>query len=192
MNKQPIKKLIFALVLFLGASISTGSQAAIVVIDFNAATTGSLLTINYMEDGFTMERLSGHYDINPSGGTGNTTYLGLDIVEGESLSEVRFTGGIFNLTSLDVMYTTFGGEFQTLKSSAGGNMLLTTAGLENFSGTSWSDLTWITLSSNISIAGPGFDTITFDTVVVPIPAAILLFGSGLAGLIGVARKRRVS
>lgn len=190
-----MKNLAYAAVISMlaaGAAYSPASHAATVVIDFDAATSGSLLSANYVEDGITMESLSGHYDINASGGTGNTPYLGLDVAGVETLSKVRFTGGTFNLLSLDVMYAaseTFG-ENQILQSSAGGFMQLNATGVQNFSGPSWSNLTWITLSSDVNIAGPGFDTITLDTVVVPIPAAFLLFGSGLAGLIGIAGKRR--
>ena len=192
MNNKKLVKLIFVTVLLLGAVFPTGPRAATVIIDFDAATPGSLLTGNYLENGFTMERLSGHYDFISSGGTGNTPYLGLDVAGSESLSEVRFTGGLFNLLSLDVMYAASEGlgENQTLKSSAGGLMQLSTTGVHNFSGPSWSNLSWITLSSNVNIAGPGFDTITVATV--PIPAAFLLFGSGLIGLIGMARMRNAT
>jgi hypothetical protein len=188
--KNP-KKLFFLAALSLGAVFSTVLQAATIIIDFDATTASSQLTGNYVEDGFTMESLSGHYDFFPSSGTGNTPYLGLDVIGLETLSKVRFTGGTFDLVSLDVMSTVseINGENQILQSSAGGLMQLNTAGVQNFTGPSWSNLTWITLSSNVNIAGPGFDTITFDTVVVPIPAAMLLFGSGLAGLFGIAGRR---
>jgi hypothetical protein len=189
---KKLKKVFFIITVSVGAIFSAGAGAATVIIDFDAATPGSLLSGNYVEDGFTMESLSGHYDFYASGGTSNSPYLGLDVVEAETLSKVRFTGGTFNLVSLDVMYAASEiiGENQILESSAGGLMQLNTAGVQNFTGSSWSNLTWITLSSNVNIAGPGFDTITFDTVVVPIPAAMLLFGSGLAGLFGIARRRR--
>lgn len=176
------------MVLSAGTVFSTGADASTVIIDFDATTPGSLLTGDYIEDGFTMESLSGHYDFWASGGTDNTPYLGLDITETETLSKVRFTGGIFNLVSLDVMYAASEsfGENQIIKSSAGGLMQLSTAGVQNFSGPDWSNLTWITLSSDVNIAGPGFDTITFA---IPLPATFLLFGSGLIGLLGIASKR---
>jgi hypothetical protein len=37
-----------------------------------------------------------------------------------------------------------------------------------------------------------FDDISADQVVVPVPAAVWLFGSGLIGLVGVARRRKMS
>ena len=36
------------------------------------------------------------------------------------------------------------------------------------------------------------DNVVIDTAVVPIPAAVWLFGSGLLGLIGVARRKRAA
>ena len=35
-----------------------------------------------------------------------------------------------------------------------------------------------------------YDNLNFDRVVVPVPAAVWLFGSGLLGLVGVARRRK--
>jgi hypothetical protein len=35
-----------------------------------------------------------------------------------------------------------------------------------------------------------FDTVSFDVAPVPVPAAVWLFGSGLLGLVGVARRRK--
>ena len=37
--------------------------------------------------------------------------------------------------------------------------------------------------------GIGFDEVRFGTVV-PVPAAVWLFGSGLIGLIGIARRKK--
>ena len=174
------------------------ARAAIVVIDFDSATTGGLLTADYLEDGYKMQSLSGHYDINSAGGTGNTQYLGLDTVVGPS-SVVYFTniaGENFNLLSLDVMYTPDPNfplfEQQTITSSAGGSMSLSAAGIQNFSGPGWTNLAWINISSNVAIitlpVAAGFDTITLQTAV-PLPPALLLFGSGLMGLLGLACRK---
>src|SRR3989344_3001367 len=159
------------------------ARAAIVVIDFDSATTGGLLTADYLEDGYKMQSLSGHYDIVAAGGTGNTQYLGLDTVS-SSVSVVRFTniaGENFDLLSLDVMYTPSPNfEDQIVTSSAGGGMLLSAAGIQYFSGPSWTNLAWINISSNVAIitlpVAAGFDTITLQTAV-PLPPALLLFGS---------------
>jgi len=170
------------------------ARAAIVVIDFDSATTGGLLTADYLEDGYKMQSLSGHYDIVAAGGTGNTQYLGLDTVS-SSVSVVRFTniaGENFDLLSLDVMYTPSPNfEDQIVTSSAGGGMLLSAAGIQYFSGPSWTNLSWIDIRSTVPIVtlpiAAGFDTITLQTV--PLPPALLLFGSGLMGLLGLARRK---
>ena len=93
-------------ILALFALLVAGPAKASVVIDFNNATPGTLLTADYHEDGFTMQTLSGHYDMNPTGGTGNTTWLGIDRIFAAPLSTVRFTsdaGLAFGLLSVDVI-----------------------------------------------------------------------------------------
>ncbi len=190
LNMIKINRLTFIIVLSVGITFASQTRAATVIIDFDDAGEVCCLTGDYLEDGFLMQSLSGHYDIWGSGGTDDTPYLGLDQVDGPS--EVRFTGGIFNLVSLDVMSGADPefGELQTLTSSAGGNIALNTVGIQTFTGPDWSNLTSINLFSNIGIGGPGFDTITFNTV--PIPPALYLFTSGLLGLIGIARKRKAA
>lgn len=164
-------------------------QAATVVIDFDAATPGGLLTADYAEDGFTMKVLSGHYDIWASGGTGGSRYLGLDTLPGAGYSVVELTGGVFDLVSLDVLYAPYAnfGESQTVWSSAGGVAALDAAGTQTFSGAAWSNLSWIRLNIDVEVAGPGFDNITFDTVV-PVPAAGWLC-SGALGVLGFVKRR---
>ncbi len=41
-----------------------------------------------------------------------------------------------------------------------------------------------------NIGSTGIDNINFDQTVIPVPAAVWLFGSGLLGLIGVARRKK--
>ena len=52
-------------------------------------------------------------------------------------------------------------------------------------------LAWLSTAHGkvlLFVQGPGDDS-AFGASVVPVPAAILLFGSGLIGLIGVARRK---
>jgi hypothetical protein len=86
--------------------LSTEAKASVVEIDFNSAAVGGLLTDDYFEDGFRLQYISGHYDIWPDGGTNNTPYLGLDIINQQVVSEVRLhstTGSLFNLISIDTI-----------------------------------------------------------------------------------------
>jgi hypothetical protein len=175
---------------FLAVVSGATAQAATVVMDFNAATGGG--TTPYTEDGFTLTVISGHYDIWPNGGVGNSRYLGIDRLNGVGSSvQIARTSGNFDLMSLWVKYTPFSGfgEYQTIFSSAGGVMSLDTAGVQAFGGTAWQNLSWIRLSTNIEIGGPGYDDITFNTLAaVPIPAAYALFASAL-GCLGLLRRR---
>ena len=45
-------------------------------------------------------------------------------------------------------------------------------------------------STDFNGSGVFYDNLNFDRVVVPVPAAVWLFGSGLLGLVGVARRRK--
>ena len=45
-------------------------------------------------------------------------------------------------------------------------------------------------STNYNGSGVFYDNLNFDRVVVPVPAAVWLFGSGLLGLIGIARRKK--
>ena len=45
-------------------------------------------------------------------------------------------------------------------------------------------------ATNYNGSGVFYDNLNFDRVVVPVPAAVWLFGSGLLGLVGVARRRK--
>ena len=53
----------------------------------------------------------------------------------------------------------------------------------------------VTVDFNVLVLAPAggagyFDTTSFDLAPVPVPAAVWLFGSGLLGLVGVARRRK--
>lgn len=49
---------------------------------------------------------------------------------------------------------------------------------------------FVATSTNYNGSGVFYDNLNFDRVVVPVPAAVWLFGSGLLGLVGVARRRK--
>ena len=179
----------FSVVTFGLCMLVIPAKAANVVIDFDGATPGGVLTADYVEDSFTMTLVSDHYDIWGSGGTGGSQYLGLDALNASAAS-VRFTsGGLFDLLSFESIQWSPGvGEFLTVTSSAGGSVSFDTSATHLFSGTLWSGLSWIDFSSNASIGGPGLDTLSVSTV--PLPATIWLFGSGLVGLIGLSRRKK--
>lgn len=157
------------------------------VIDFNAATANG--SAPYVEDGYTLSLLSGHYDIWPGGFLGNSSaYLGLDVLPGELSSVMELTGGgTFDLLSLMAMFASTE-DVLSVSSSAGGSASLTTAGEHTFTGPAWTNLDWVRLGSSAPIGGPGFDDIVLRTSVVPVPAAAWLFGSALVAA-GLAQRR---
>ena len=64
-----------------------------------------------------------------------------------------------------------------------------------------SDTNTYTIDGAFHVAGAGFTTVAYylhleggisDAAVIPVPAAVWLFGSGLLGLVGVARRRKSS
>jgi len=89
-----------------------------------------------------------------------------------------------------------GGDFIATNEAAA---TLTLTGSDNFilgismdGGTTWSGDTSVTLLGANSYA-VGFingTVLEVDVRVVPVPAAVWLFGSGLLGLVGIARRRR--
>ena len=112
-------------------------------------------------------------------------YSGNAIDPGQLLASGQFTGSTIDVSSLGVMQTA--GEQYTF------NFLLS-------AGTSFSykfgtnpyaggDIKYNLSESSRLISDLKFIT-SVDTTVVPVPAAAWLFGSGLIGLIGVARRKK--
>jgi hypothetical protein len=132
----------------------------------------------YVENGIRMQSTAGHYDILSPGAGGTGAYVNVDIGSLNSdnsngpISTVRFDlfGGSFNLLSLYVVET--GG---TLSSSAGGTMLLSITGPQNFSGPSWTNVAWVDFSSTDGFTG--IDNFQVTAVAEPSVAWLLLIGS---------------
>ena len=168
MNGTRLARLFFVSAVLLGSMAGAEARAQQVTVDFDSAALTSLSSADYLEDGFLMQRLSGHYDIVAPGPNAFTTpFLSLDIRPqvGETVSAVRFSfsGGRFDLRSIDVSDATSPGfGTQEITSSAGGQRYLDFAGTETFSGLPWSDLDWIVLSGSVPILGPGFDNFVFS------------------------------
>jgi len=88
-------------------------------------------------------------------------------IEGIMVNAFSAVTGDFTVASI---------EFQVLKE--GSSLLsITEFGLNPF-------------ASAGSVINPQFSSTTFETTVVPVPAAVWLFGSGLIGLIGFARRKK--
>lgn len=110
--KQTVQTWFGALLVVLFGSLASNAQAAIIVVDFNAAATGSFLSADLVEDGVTMSLVSGHYDIVPLGGD---NYVNIDDATfGPSGVSFSLGGAPFTLVSIDFL---FSGELGTVTGS---------------------------------------------------------------------------
>ena len=179
-------------------ALGVGTTAQAVLIDFDAAGDSSFQTGDYVEDGFRISVLDGHYDTFFTSATGST-YMNIDTVSDFSFgptSTVRLTvdgGGLFNLISLfnvDAL-SGAGGLDGTLTSSNGGSAALTAQGTWNFLGPLWTNVSWIDFSVGPD-EGPslwaGWDDIYVEFSV-PEPGTLALLGIGLFGMGMASRKR---
>lgn len=169
------------------------SNVSATVIDFNSAAESILTSDDYIEDGYQMQSTSGHYDItdsfsgpptSPITSPDATNFLTIDNdIGGPTSVSVRFDnfGGLFDLISLDVLYTDgFGGAQVT--SSGGGLFSLTDLGTVNFAGAAWSDLLWFDLIIDNPSTWLMVDNINLNATDVPLPTTLALFSLGLLGL----------
>lgn len=175
MNKIKIPHILT--LILLGLLKLPYANASTVVIDFNNAPLGSFLDTVYFEDGFKMKVISGHYDIvNEPFSLNGTNFLGLD--EWVKPSVVKFT----HSQSLPFDFLSFEDinlYSLVIESSAGGKLAQGSTGFHSIQGNMWRDITWLSFTSTDGIGGIGVDSITLKTV--PLPTALLLFASGLAG-----------
>lgn len=171
--------------------------ASAIILDFDSAAQSTFQTGAYVEDGFQITRLDGHYDIF-GGGTGGTNYFNIDTVGDAtygltSTMRIESLSGIFSLNSLDVILAN-GLLDGTLTSSNGGSATLSVAGNWTFGGATWTDISWFEFSVGPDYGGlakyAGIDTIDVS-VSVPEPTILMLLSLGFA-LIGFSSKKRAA
>jgi hypothetical protein len=161
-----------------------------------------------VEDGFVVANYSG--TSLSVYGTEHQYYAGSTAIYmpnvGSSIRIERTDGNPFNLVSIDlaefstdyltpvVHITGFVSgvaihEYVTLDGAGPGN------GLETFDFSTFNSVTEIRISSGSSVTYDRFqldNVVLSDVSAVPVPAAAWLFGSGLLGMIGIARKKNAA
>jgi hypothetical protein len=184
-------------------SVASSVQAASVVLDFEDLPTG----------GFNSPLTSKGFIINPTpafidpaivddfsvSGTGNELGLCGNCTDGTlGFSLSTSSGVLFEIDSFDLRYTSevFDGTVTGYLDGGGTvSQLVSSAGIINFDST-WMNMTSIDIVfQGDSFAGqPAIQIISVDNVylqAVPVPAAVWLFGSALAGLGWMRRKQTV-
>ena len=198
----------------VGICCSTLSLADVIVIDFNNISTGGQFSTPQFEDGFVIDPALAPFDpvidtLPGQMGSDGTPFLFFcgwcadDATEGVSIYSQ--TGLTFELDSLDAfsggalplqnfqgtgMVT---GHFPgggTISQAFSANIAIDTVLFDD----AWTNLTSIDIEFSVSSFYPAFvvpavDNITLQAV--PIPAAVWLFGSALAGLGWLRRRQTV-
>ena len=200
-----ITRLLCVLCAFFG--IVSNSHAVTVTIDFEmlASTTDTYVLAGpvYKEKTFSISNLSSSLaDALASAGSGNTDeYPGSAALFNnvpDGITELKKTSGdTFDLLSIDLTESTTTAASSTITFTGnvfgGGTVtepidLDGTFGFETLTFTGFTNLTSVTWVNTFDYHS--FDNIVLDTSSVPVPAAAWLFGSGLVGLLGVARRKK--
>ncbi|MEE9328904.1 MAG: VPLPA-CTERM sorting domain-containing protein [Parvularculaceae bacterium] len=180
------KKFIISLIAGCGF-VTASANAAVIVVDFEEATEGAIITDTYTENGVSFDPVQGAYDIFTNG---SIIFNARDSA-GLVVIDITFSGGTFDLLSFDIMNLTNVGAF-TLTSNLGDSFAIPAAiGMVNFA-TTFIGVTTLTLTQNFG-GSLQLDNFTINSVngsPVPLPAALPLMIAGIAGLGAMTRRRR--
>ena len=179
------KKFTLSLIAGFGLLV-TSAQAAVILVDFEEATEGAIITDTYTENGVSFDPVQGAYDIFTNGSIifNARNSAGLVIIE------ITFGGNPFDLLSFDIVNLTNAGAF-TLTSNLGDSFAIPAAiGTVSFA-TTFIGVTTLTLTQSFG-ASLQIDNFTINSVTsaVPLPAALPLMIAGIAGLGAMTRRRR--
>lgn len=194
--KNSIKKLLLAASI-LGLTSTVASAA---VLDFTEVTPGyqgssvvnlSNATISTIGAEIYVFQQESTPPFGPTGGfCGVTTLSGLDCATVDVI-DFSFSTSISNLMFQTAQQDT--GDQASASIYAGANLLTTinisTNMLVDFTG--YSGVTSLIIN-DLASTERGFAYGDFTFTVVPIPAAAWLFGSGLLGLVGIARRKKAA
>ena len=173
-----MKKVIAVLALVLLASFNVAQAAT---LTFNQNSSGA----SYTENGMTITS-TGTTNVNTNG----SWYL---TIGGQDSFELT-TGGVFDLLSVNTLHYDYS-ETTLWQGFSNGQLIASTT--TNAADTLWNFLGFVNLDKvAVTMTGywndPSFDNLTYQSSVsaVPVPAAVWLFGSGIAGLIGASKRKK--
>ena len=189
--------------LLLSLMFFSSAQAAPITLDFTSgsfsdnADTDTLFD-KYVEGGFTLMALApdNHIDEKGAGAPGNMNFHNGRATNPttDNNLELTFSGGAFDLTSIDFTGFFDNGISLDLLGSDNTTATITAAGINVLPFLNVTSIIFSVTESNGEIGGAGWDSLTVNDApsAVPVPAAVWLFGSGLAGLLGVSKRRSLS
>ena len=181
-------------------AIASMNAAAVTVIDFGTGNSGTGGTIGYNSNGVDVsgsDILIGSLTVEDAPGAG--TYVVDALLSFDTEANTILIRGTINALGISAVTDLLSGSFNSFNyddtqptdifSGAGPDIkhadLLTALGIPvntpfEFFGFSLQSVNGSVISTDI-----------VNTAVVPVPAAVWLFGSGLLGMIAVARRRRI-
>jgi PEP-CTERM motif len=204
-TKEIIMRLTSQLAVLATLAASTlAAHAAPVTINFNTLGGGEGSTFTtYSESGFTVSAQSGSWFVASGGGSFGDPSPDIGAQPSGTLA-VTDGGGLFNFDSLDLgIFSADGGAADyTITGFSGGTAVYTqmgslsgsTAGtFVTLDGTDQStSITSFTIALSGNPLGVNVDNIDLNTVpasVTPEPSTLALFGTGILGLAGAARRK---
>jgi hypothetical protein len=187
-------------------SLPLASQAGAYVVDFNDVYTsfGSYYVSSgsLSDQGLTFSLKQGNpmalyvWDgSNPnSNGTNNLIFGGATVVNGVNYAAVmavtRTGGGAFDLDSVQ-MSISFNDDHTSETIYANGSPITLGQGIQTYN-IALKGVTEVDFTSIVQYSGTTpywlMDNVTYQVSAVPLPAALLLFGPGLAGLAAITRR----
>jgi len=186
--------------LILAAS-TLAAHATPVTINFNGLTGNDNPFTTYSESGFTVRAQSGSLYIASGDGSLGDPQPDVFADPGGTLA-VTDGGGLFNFDSLDLgIFNSYGGAADyTITGFLDGSSVYTQMGsisgsgsFHTLSGTDQStSITSFTIALSGNPDGVNIDNIDVNTVptgVTPEPSGLALFGTGIIGLAGMARRK---
>ena len=175
-----IFKLLIGLSCLIASLVSASANASTIF----APTDGDVNFLNSTIDfsgGTTQVAI---FNVGDLGGTNNTIVL--DDLYSASLAEFSVSGGDYLVNSKAGPSDTI---FDTMTLFGTDNFIL---GLTDDSGANWyADTGYTSLGGSLyNVHFADGSLLQVDVRVVPVPAAVWLFGSGLLGLVGIARRKK--